>query len=234
MDLAQRVSDVQRRMAEACQRAGRAQDSVQLAAVSKGHPPEAIREAVQAGLRLFAENKIQEAKLKIPQCPPSTQWHFIGHLQSNKVRDAVAFFHTIQSVDRWEIAEALNQAAEKAAKSVRIYLEVNVAGESTKFGFSPEALLRDLERMNSLPRLEIYGLMGMAPWTPDQQRIRQVFRRLRELRDECCSRLGAPSMELSMGMSGDYEIAIEEGATLVRVGTALFGPRRFVKAQASE
>jgi len=229
MDMVQRLSQIRGRVDAACARVGRDPASVRLLAVSKGHPPEVVRSACDAGLAMFGENKVQEAKAKIPLCPGRLEWHMIGHLQSNKVRDAMAFFHTIQSVDSLSLAVELNKAAEKAAKVARIFLEVNVAGESTKFGYSPEAIFADLEALNQLPRLEIHGIMGMAPWTPDATRVRAAFRRLREIRDQCCSHLGVPSMELSMGMSGDFETAIEEGSTLIRLGTAIFGPRRFAR-----
>jgi pyridoxal phosphate enzyme (YggS family) len=150
----------------------------------------------------------------------------IGHLQSNKARDAVSMFSMIQSVDSLSLAEELNKRAEQAAKTIPILLEVNIVGEASKFGYKPEQLLSDFERLNALPRLEIHGLMTIPPWTPLPERVRPVFRRLRELKGECEQQLGAPIPHLSMGMSGDFEVAIEEGATLIRIGTALFGERR--------
>jgi pyridoxal phosphate enzyme (YggS family) len=150
----------------------------------------------------------------------------IGHLQSNKARDAVSLFSMIQSVDSLSLAEELNKRAAQAAKTMPILLEVNIVGEASKFGYKPEQLLSDFESLNALPRLEIHGLMTIPPWTPLPERVRPVFRRLRELKSECEQRLGAPMPHLSMGMSGDFEVAIEEGATLVRIGTALFGERR--------
>lgn len=225
MDLAANLASVQQRIADACARVGRAPDSVTLVAVSKGQPPAVVRDAADAGLTLFGENKVQEAKSKVGQCPGRLHWHMIGHLQSNKARDAVHFFEMIQSVDSLKLAEEINTCADKAAKTMPILLEVNVAGEATKFGYRPSQLLEEFMTLNALRRIEIHGLMGMAPWTPEPEKARAVFRRLRELKQECERILGAPLPHLSMGMSGDFEVAVEEGATLVRIGTALFGDR---------
>jgi len=216
---------VNERIVQACQRAGRDSSEVTLVAVTKGQPPDVVRAAAEMGLQLFGENKVQEAKAKISLCPGRLRWHMIGHLQSNKARDAVHFFEMIQSVDSLRLAEELDRCAAKAAKTMPILIEVNVAGEAAKFGYQPATLLAELERLNGLKRLEIHGLMTMAPWTPDPEKVRPVFRQLRELKSECEARLGAPLAHLSMGMSSDFEVAIEEGATLVRVGTALFGER---------
>lgn len=196
-----------------------------LLAVSKTHPPETIREAVERGQFLFGENKIQEAKAKIPLCPGKVRWHFIGHLQSNKVRDAVGLFEVIQSVDSLAIAQEISKRAEQAAKTMPVLLEVNVAGEASKFGYAPEKLLAELNELNSLPRLEIHGLMAIPPFAPAAEKARPYFQKLRALKNECEQILGAPLPQLSMGMSGDFEVAIEEGATIVRLGTALFGER---------
>ncbi len=225
MDLAANLAHLRRRIAAACARAGRDPATVTLLAVSKGQPPEVVRAAADLGLTLFGENKVQEAKAKIPLCPGRLHWHLVGHLQSNKARDAVHWFEMIQSLDSLALAAELQKQAEKAAKTVPVLLEVNVAGEASKFGYRPEQLLAELRELNAFPRLEIQGLMTLAPWTPDPEKVRPVFRRLRELKAECEQRLGAPLAHLSMGMSGDFEVAIEEGATLVRIGTALFGPR---------
>ena len=225
MDLAANLDSVQERIAAACARAGRDPASVILLAVSKGQPPERVRALADLGLMLFGENKVQEAKLKIGQCPGRLRWHMIGHLQSNKCRDAVHFFETIQSVDSLDLAQELNKCADKAAKTVRVLLEVNVAGEATKYGFPPERLLAQFAEINALRRLEIHGLMTIAPWTPEPEKVRPVFQQLRALKTQCEQLLGAPLPHLSMGMSGDYEVAIEEGATIVRIGTALFGSR---------
>ena len=226
MSLAENLDLIQQRIRAACERAGRAPDSVTLLAVSKTHPPETIREAAACGQLLFGENKIQEAKAKIPLCPGKCRWHFIGHLQSNKVRDAVEMFEMIQGVDSLSLAREISRRCEQAAKRMPILLEVNVAGEASKFGYKPEQLLAELNELNALPKIEIHGLMSIPPYTTDPEKARPYFRRLRELRERAEAVLGAPLPHLSMGMSGDFEIAIEEGATLVRVGTALFGSRR--------
>ena len=172
---------------------------------------------------------MQEARAKLEQCPGHLRWHLIGHLQSNKCRDAIALFEMIESVDTLALAHELNKWAEKAAKTMPILLEVNVAGEATKFGFKPEQLLSVFSDLNALPKLEIHGFMTIAPWTPEPEKVRPFFRQLRELKQRCEDNLGAPLAHLSMGMTGDFEVAIEEGATLVRLGTALFGPRSKAK-----
>ena len=225
MSLAENLAEIQQRIHHACERSGRAAASVKLLAVSKTHPPETICAAVDGGQIFFGENKIQEAKAKIPLCPSKARWHFIGHLQSNKVRDAVELFEMIQGVDNLNIAREISKRAEQATKTVPILIEVNVAGEASKFGYAPEKLLPELETINALPRIEIHGLMAIPPYSPVAEKSRPYFRRLRELKLQCENILGAPLPHLSMGMSGDFEVAIEEGATIVRVGTALFGER---------
>jgi pyridoxal phosphate enzyme (YggS family) len=207
MSIAENLASIQQRMNAACARAGRDPTSVQLLAVSKGMPPEVIREAADCGLTVFGESKVQEARVKISMCPGRLRWQMIGHLQSNKCRDAVHFFEMIQSVDSADLAREINKCADKQAKTMPILLEVNLAGESTKFGFKTDALLAEFEAINKLPKIEIHGLMMIAPWTPDSEKVRPIFR------------------QLSMGMSGDFEVAIEEGSTIVRVGTSLFGAR---------
>jgi len=223
-EIAENLATIQARIATACERAGRDSREVQLVAVSKFHPPNSVAAAASLGLSIFGESRVQEAKSKIPLCPARLEWHLIGHLQSNKARDAVALFTTIQSVDSLSLAQELQRQAEKQSRTLRILLEVNVAGEATKFGWTPTRLLAELTEINSLPRLEIHGLMTMAPFaTPEK--VRPVFRQLREFRDRCADSLGAPLPVLSMGMSSDFEIAIEEGATLIRIGSSLFGKR---------
>ncbi len=229
MDLEANINDVRRRIEAACARAGREPGSVTLVAVTKGQPPEAVAVAAQAGLSLFGENKVQEAKAKIPLCPGRLHWHFIGHLQTNKCRDAVELFEMIQGVDSLHLAEEINRRADQAAKTMPILLEVNAVGEASKFGYKPERLVAELAQINALPRVEIHGLMTIPPWTPDPEKVRPVFRQMRELKRRCEDILGAPLAHLSMGMSGDFEVAIEEGATMVRIGTALFGERRKAK-----
>ena len=225
MDLAANLKSLQDGIQAACARAGREPASVHLLAVSKGHSPEAVRAIAELGINLFGENRVQEAKAKIPLCPGHLHWHMIGHLQTNKSRDAVQLFEMIQSVDSLELAEEINRRCEQAAKTMPLLLEVNIAGEASKFGYPPDRLLKDLERINALQRIEIQGLMTIAPWTTEPERVRPLFRQLRELKERAEQILGAPLPHLSMGMSGDFEVAIEEGATLVRIGTAIFGPR---------
>ena len=234
MNFAENLNLIQQRIAAACARAGRDASSVTLIAVSKTHPPEAIQLAADAGLLTFGENKVQEAKAKIPLCPGKLRWHFIGHLQSNKCRDAVELFCMIQSVDSLALAQELNKRCEAAAKTMPVLLEVNVAGEASKFGYPPERLLAELAALNALPRLEIHGLMTVPPYVTDPEKARPHFRCLRELKTACEQILGAPLPHLSMGMSGDFEVAIEEGATIVRVGTALFGERQKVIRTAAD
>jgi pyridoxal phosphate enzyme (YggS family) len=235
MSLAENLASIQRRMAAACARAGRDSASVTLLAVSKGQPPEVVRAAADLGLSLFGENKVQEAKAKIGLCPGRLRWHMIGHLQSNKCRDAVHAFSMIEGVDSLALAQEINKCADKQAKTMPILLEVNIAGEASKFGYKSDAVLADLDAINALPRVELHGLMTIAPWSPEPEKARPIFRQLRELKERCEQRMGVPLPVLSMGMSGDFEVAIEEGATLVRVGTLLFGARpRAMRAAAAE
>ena len=234
MNLAENLEKIQQRIRGACERAGREENSITLLAVSKTHPPETINAAAELGLACFGENKIQEAKAKIPLCSGKLRWHFIGHLQSNKCRDAVELFEMIQGVDSLGLAQEISKRCEQAAKRMPILLEVNVAGEASKFGYRPDKLLGEVEEINALPRIEIHGLMAVPPWSPEPESSRPHFRRLRELKSECEQILVAPLPHLSMGMSGDFEMAIEEGATIVRIGTALFGPRQKSRQQKLE
>jgi hypothetical protein len=225
MDFADNLNSIRQRIAAACARAGRDADTVTLLAVSKSHPPETIRAVADCGQIFFGENKIQEAKAKIPLCPGRLHWHFIGHLQSNKVRDAVELFEMIQGVDSLLLAREISKRAEQSGKTMPVLLEVNVAGEASKFGYAPQKLVAELAELNALPRIEIHGLMAIPPFCPVPEKARPYFQRLRDLKVQLEQQFGAPLPHLSMGMSGDFEIAIEEGATMVRIGTALFGER---------
>ena len=225
MDLAENLARVRERLAAACARAGRDPAEITLVAVSKFHPPAAVAALAALGVTDFGESRVQEAKAKIPACPGRLRWHLIGHLQTNKARDAAQLFDLIHSVDSLRLAEELQRQADKLGRRPRVLLEVNVAGEATKFGWTPEAVLAGLPAGNAPPRLGLHGLMGQAPGAPAPGRARPVFRRLAGLRRECEQRLGAPLPVLSMGMSGDFAVAIEEGSTSVRIGTALFGER---------
>lgn len=224
-DASSRLSAVLARMECATARAARPAGSVRLVAVSKTHPPEAVAAAAAAGQRIFGESRVQEARDKIACCPHGLEWHFIGHLQKNKVRQAVPLFDMFHSIDSTGLAHAVDRVAGEAGRTVDGLLEVNVSGETTKHGFTPAELRRAFAPLAKLPRLRIAGLMTMAPYSDDPEDARPVFRALRELRDELQEKHGWPLPELSMGMSGDFETAIEEGSTLVRVGTAIFGVR---------
>jgi hypothetical protein len=226
VSLAENLDSIQQRIHAACGRANRAADSVTLLAVTKGQPPDVVSEAGRLGLAFFGENKIQEAKAKIPLCPGKSRWHLIGHLQTNKCRDAVGLFEMIQSVDSLYVAQEISKRADQASKTMPILLEVNLAGEASKFGYRPDTLLAELCQINALPRIEVHGLMTVPPWTANAENVRPVFRQLKELKERAEQTLGAPLPHLSMGMSGDFEVAIEEGATIVRIGTALFGARK--------
>ena len=225
--IAERLAEVRARMAEAARRSGRAPEEIELVAVSKVHPPEDVREALEAGQAIFGENRIQEARAKIPLVSSRARWHFIGHLQKNKIRQALPLFELLHGVDSLALARDLERIADEDGQRPRILLEVNVAGEGSKFGFKPAALESDLETIAAeLPRLEVAGLMAIPPFTPKPEDARRYFVALRDLRDHLQEQLRVGLPHLSMGMSNDYEVAIQEGATLVRVGTAIFGERR--------
>jgi len=196
-------------------------------AVSKKYPAESVMEAnEEAGQEVFGESRVQESLVKIPALPGRIRWHFIGHLQSNKIRKALPLFELIHGVDTPEIAREIDRIGGEMGLFPRVLLEVNVSGEGSKHGFSPEQMERELEGLLSLPRLQVDGFMAMAPLVSDQEEARPYFAQLRELRDRLVIQSGIPLEALSMGMSGDFEVAVEEGATLVRVGSALFGERK--------
>jgi len=225
-NIAENLNSVRLNIAESERKSGRPIGSVELLAVSKTHPPEMIRQAVEAGQLLFGENRIQEAKAKIPDLPTRLRWHLIGHLQSNKIRQALPLFEMIHGVDSVELVDEIQRIAVDRGLFPRVLLQVNVAGESSKFGFDPERLLSEVERIARADRLQVEGLMTIPPLAPDPEYSRKYYVRLRELRDRLEKEFQFPLPQLSMGMSGDYRIAVEEGATLVRVGTAIFGNRR--------
>ena len=218
----QRLEKVELRIAAACKRAGRSRDSVRLLAVSKTKPPEAIREAANCGLRLFGENKVQEAQSKIPMCPSGLEWHLIGHLQSNKAKLAANLFQMIHSVDSLKLLRALDA---HAGTSLPVLLQVNVSGEASKSGMAPGEVAEVIDAANQMQKVEVHGLMSIPPFTADPEKARAHFAALRELRDRLQQETGTPLPELSMGMSHDLEVAIEEGSTWVRIGTDLFGGR---------
>ena len=223
--IAANLEEIRRRMADAAQRAGRDPASVRLVAVSKTYPAEAVAAAATTGQRVFGESRVQESRDKIPACPPGLEWHFIGHLQKNKVRQALPLFPFFHSIDSTALAGAIDRIAGETGVKAQGLLEVNVSGEETKYGFTPEELRAQFPTLSKLLHLRIRGLMTMAPYSDNPEDARPVFRTLRELRDELQSTYQHPLPELSMGMSGDFEPAIEEGATLVRVGSSIFGAR---------
>lgn len=222
---ADRLLLVRENIAAAARRAGRSAEDVELIAISKTHPPEAIREVAEAGQVEFGESRVQEARAKVALLPGKLRWHFIGHLQKNKIRAALPLFEWFHGVDSLETARQFQRIAEEDGLRPRVLLEVNVAGEATKFGFSPETLRAQAEELAAMTRLEVTGLMCMAPFDPEPEHSRPFFRELRQLRDRIQTDVGVGLPMLSMGMSGDYAVAVEEGATMVRVGTALFGTR---------
>lgn len=225
--IAANLQEIRAAIAAVAVRAGRDPASVRLVAVSKTHPAEAVTAATWAGQRIFGESRVQESRDKIPACPPGLDWHFIGHLQKNKVRQALPLFSFFHSIDSTTLAQAIDRIAGETGKPVEGLLEVNVSGEETKHGFTPDDLRREFAALAKLPQLRIRGLMTMAPYSDNPEDARPVFRVLRELRDELQSAHDHPLPELSMGMSGDFVPAIEEGATLVRVGSSIFGVRPY-------
>lgn len=233
-DIAQRLEFVKSVIADTAAAAGRDPAGIELVAVTKTHPPETIAQAVDAGQLLFGENRVQEARAKIPLLPARAQWHLIGHLQKNKIRQALPLFELIHGVDSLELARDIDRIAAELGLFPKILFEVNVAGESTKFGFKPVELRRDMEQLLALERLQIEGLMAIPPLAEKSEDSRSYFVALRTLRGELQTAFDIRLPQLSMGMSNDYPVAIQEGATMVRVGTAIFGPRSGRKLQASE
>ena len=225
------LAEARQRMADACGRAGRKPDEVELIGVTKTFGPDVVTEAWQAGVRKFGENRVQEAAAKIAHCPSGPEWHLIGHLQRNKVRPALEFFSVLHAVDSSRLLEQIDRVADEAGCRPRILLEVNVSGEASKFGLKPEDVAGVVEKTLQARAVTLIGLMTMAPFSPDPQQARPVFARLRELRDRLQRDLGVGLPHLSMGMSNDFEVAVEEGATWVRLGTILFGHRPKWKVQ---
>jgi PLP dependent protein len=224
-EIAANLTRVEERIAEAAQKCGRSPDDIELVAVSKTHEAEKVQAAAEAGQMVFGESRVQEARAKIPLLPSRLRWHFIGHLQKNKIRHALPLFELFHGIDSLALAQDMQRIAEEDGMRPRILLEINLAGEASKHGFSPEALRRDLEATLSLGRLTIEGLMTIPPLAPEAEAARPYFVALRKLRDQLEAEFNLRLPQLSMGMSGDYAMAVEEGATLVRVGTAIFGER---------
>lgn len=225
--IAENLREVRERIAAACGKARRSPEAVELIAVSKTFPVESIREAADCGQTLFGESRQQEAEPKILSLPDRLRWHFIGRLQTNKVRKILPLFETIHAIDSLRLAAHTDAVAADCELFPKVFLQVNVAGEASKGGFEPEMLEAEMEGILSLGRLEVLGLMTIPPAGPDAESARKWFAALRELRDRLEKQSGASLPALSMGMSGDYEVAIEEGATHVRVGSAIFGKRAY-------
>jgi pyridoxal phosphate enzyme (YggS family) len=225
--VADRIRQVRKRIGAAARRAGRDPNDIRLVAVSKTVPADLIRPAAAAGLTEFGENRVQEARDKIQVLPPDLTWHLVGSLQRNKARLAAGLFGMIESVDRLSLAKTLDDVARRRPEPLPVLVQVNIGGEAQKSGVSPQDLPDLLRRMAGLEAIRVRGLMAIPPWQDDPEASRPYFRALRELADGMRS-LEIPGLsmdELSMGMSADFEVAIEEGATIVRVGTAIFGSR---------
>lgn len=227
MSIAGNLSEIRARMAAVAVRSSRNPDTVRLLAVSKTRPAVDVDEAARAGQELFGENYVQELTAKAREVTLPVTWHFIGALQSNKVRQIAGLVEMIHSVDRISLAEEIDRQWGKLGKNCAVLVQVNVSGEATKSGTTGDEALRLIREMARLPRIRIRGLMTMPPFFDDPDGVRPYFRELRELADKIrAERIpGVEMTELSMGMSGDYEVAIEEGATLVRIGSSIFGRR---------
>ena len=226
-DISANISLIRQRIEAACARSGRDPQSVRLMAVSKTVAPERIREALEAGITLLGENYVQEAREKIPAIGHAAEWHMIGHLQTNKVKYVVNLFDWIHSVDRLELARELDKRAGQNNRRLNILIEVNVSGEESKNGMEPDAALELVRQVSLLPNISVRGLMTMPPYSDNPENSRPYFQALRKLRDEI-SAAAIPNIrmdELSMGMTDDFEVAIEEGTTIIRVGRAIFGKR---------
>jgi PLP dependent protein len=232
-ELRARLEEINQRIAAACDRVGRRASEITLVAVSKTVPAARIHDAIEAGVRMLGESRVQEAAAKIQELSAisaerKVQWHLIGHLQSNKARRAVELFDAIHSVDDLKLAERLDHLAAESGKRLPIFIEINLGGEESKTGVAPDEALPLCEQVGKLPSLELKGLMAVPPFSDNPEEARPFFRRLRRLRDEAqrSGAVGGSFNDLSMGMSDDFEIAIEEGATFIRIGTALFGARQ--------
>ncbi|MCB1063038.1 MAG: YggS family pyridoxal phosphate-dependent enzyme [Verrucomicrobiae bacterium] len=223
--IAENLHAIRERIAAAANHSGRAPGDITLVAVSKTFPAEAVRAAVDAGQMVFGENKVQEGIDKVPVLPESLEWHLIGHLQSNKIRKALPLFGWIETVDSLKRAEQIDRVAAELGLRPNLLLQVNIGQDDAKFGYSVEGVRADLESLLELKHVAIRGLMTIPPFDEDLETTRTHFSGLRDLRDQLEASSGKPLPELSMGMSHDFEIAVEEGATFVRVGSSIFGTR---------
>ncbi|PYJ10861.1 MAG: YggS family pyridoxal phosphate-dependent enzyme [Verrucomicrobia bacterium] len=230
--IAENLESVRLQIAEAAKKSGRSLDDIELIAISKTHEAEKVRAALEVGQQTFGESRVQEARAKIPLLPSTARWHFVGRLQKNKIRHALPLFELFHSIDSIGLARDMNRIADEEGLHPRVLLEVNVAGEGSKIGFAPDSLRAEMEALLGLPRLTIEGLMTIPPLAPEAGDSRKFFVALRALRDQFENEFSVQLPRLSMGMSGDFGIAIEEGATLVRVGTAIFGRRTPAKLRA--
>src|SRR5437763_2708603 len=224
-DIPSNLEQIRSQITDAAKKSGRSLDDIELVAISKTHEAEKVRVALDAGQWLFGESRVQEARAKIPLLPSSAHWHFVGRLQKNKIRHALPLFELFHSVDSVELASEMNRIADEEGLHPRVLLEVNVAGEGSKIGFAPDSLGSEMDALLDLPRLTIEGLMTIPPLAAEAEASRRYFVALRELRDQFAGQFQIGLPQLSMGLSGDFAIALEEGATLVRVGTAIFGKR---------
>ena len=225
VSIAENLERVREQITQAAAKAGRPVNEIELVAITKKHPAEKVREAVGAGHTLFGESRVQEARAKIPELPSNLRWHFVGHLQKNKIRHALPLFELFHGVDSLALAQEVDRIAADEGEHPRVLLEVNVAGEGSKFGFKAETLRAEIGSLLALPRLSIEGLMCIPPLTEEAEASRRFFVQLRELRNSLEKEFDVKFPHLSMGMTQDFWIAVEEGATLVRVGTAIFGER---------
>ena len=225
MGVAENLERVRERIMQAAVKVGRSTSDIKLVAITKTHPAEKVREALSTGHTLFGESRVQEARAKIPELPSNLRWHFVGHLQKNKIRHALPLFELFHGVDSLALAQEMNRIAAEEGGHPSVLLEVNVAEEGSKFGFKDETLRAEMESLLALPRLSIEGLMCIPPLADEPEASRTFFVRLRELRDSLEKEFDLRLPCLSMGMTQDFWIAVEEGATLVRVGTAIFGER---------
>ncbi|TEB17971.1 hypothetical protein Psfp_00094 [Pelotomaculum sp. FP] len=226
MDVVKNLRRLQERIVTAAMRAGRNPGEIKLVAVTKTVPVEKIKEALDCGVNRLGENRVQEFLNKYQQLPPGVEWHFIGHLQTNKVNKIIGKVHLIHSLDRWELAEELHQAAIKRGQVAKVLVQVNVAGEKSKYGLAPSETVDFVASATGLAGLSVEGLMTIAPWSVNPEEVRPVFRQLKDIARKVEDRAPGSKMDyLSMGMSGDWEVAVEEGANILRIGTAVFGER---------
>ncbi|MCF6311015.1 MAG: YggS family pyridoxal phosphate-dependent enzyme [Verrucomicrobiales bacterium] len=224
-DIRHQLEIIRDQISTAARQSGRSSDAIKLLAVSKTYASSIIEKAYAEGQVLFGENRVQELLEKVPQLPSELQWHLIGHLQKNKIRKILPLIHTIHSIDSLSIADSVNRIAGELNLKIPIYLQVNISHDQAKFGFPPADAPAALDHLQNLPHLQIQGLMTIPEYSADPEQTRPHFASLRDLRNQLKTSSGLPLPGLSMGMSHDYPIAIQEGATIIRVGSALFGKR---------